>query len=199
MTWEDEPTGRIGDPVIVARKVLPQIAFLQSPHCQRLARPYTQFVEIHCTDGHEGPGDAEACVKMFADPALQPKRSAHYAVDSGKIWQAVRDGQIAWHSGHTANARGIGVEICGRANQTREQWLDEASMPTLELAARLVAYLCSAYGIPRQLLLAADLVAGKKGLTTHAEVSRAWHETNHQDPGPNFPLLAFVRAVQLAG
>lgn len=198
--FDDEATQPIRTvPKIVAVRMLPAIPFTQSPHCQRISRPATQFIVLHATCGSEQVTAAEAMARMMADPALQPKRSAHYGVDADSIVQCVRDPHVAWHAGHTGNQRGIGVELCGLATQTREQWYDALSLPMLNLAARLVASLCGRYSLPRQFVPAADLLRGVKGITTHNEVRLAWKETTHTDPGNAFPLLDFIRAVQLAG
>ncbi len=197
----DEDTTPIGQlPTIVAAKSLGAVAFVQSPHCTRLSRPYTQFITVHATCGGETSRSAEDLAHMLALPDLSPPRSAHYGVDSDSAVQCVQDMHIAWHCGHHGNQRSIGVEFCGQASQTRAQWLDAASLAELQLGARLVATLCGRYAIPRQLLTAPELLAGKKGVTTHAEVAKAWPaDTNHSDPGAGFPLIDFIRAVQLAG
>lgn len=201
MSFDTEDTQPIGVlPTIIASPRLPVALFTQSPHCVKLSRPYTQFIVIHCTAGSESMRSAEDLAHMFAEPNLSPRRSAHYGVDGNSIVQCVQDMHTAWHAGHHANGRSIGVELCGRADQTRAQWLDGNSLPELQLAARLVATLCSRYGIPRQLLTPTEIITGKKGIATHADVSHAWPaDTQHSDPGPGFPLLDFIRAVQLAG
>lgn len=178
---------------------LTRIAYLRSPHCEARARARTQFIEIHCTDGHEGIADAEVCASMFHDPKLAPKRSAHFVVDADSIIQCVPVDMIAWHSGHTSNHAGVGVEICGLVKQTEADWRDAASLATLGRAASLFRILCDLYRLPILFRDAPNLVLGRDGVTTHAEVSKAWHETNHTDPGPHFPLVEFINAIRLAG
>ena len=39
-----------------------------------------------------------------------------------------------------------------------------------------------------QFIDAEGLKAGKKGVTTHAEVSKAFKKSNHTDPGLGFPM-----------
>lgn len=164
-----------------------------SPH-RRLT---TRAIVLHCTDGCEGTNAAEDCAHMFAGK-LANQRSCHYAVDADSIVRSVPDLQVAWHCAHAGNAIGVGVEICGRASQTRAQWLDETSYRTLCLAARLVADLCTAFALPPRFVDAAGLRVGEPGITTHAEVSKAWQQTHHTDPGPGFPLVDFVSAVSAA-
>lgn len=156
------------------------------------------LIVIHCTDGHEGVTKDTDVAAMFQDPKLDPKRSAHYVVDADSVTQCVADHYCAYHCAGTGNVRGIGVELCGRAAQSRPQWFDELSFPMLCIAARLVAELCVEWSIPPRIVNARGLVAGEHGITTHQFVSDAWHETKHTDPGPGFPLGAFVRAVDVA-
>lgn len=127
------------------------------------------------------------------------KRSAHYFIDTHELIQCVSPASEAWHAGTTANAYGIGIELCGAATQDRAQWLDANSLPMLCMAARLVRDLCDAYGIPTRLCGVDELRSKTPGITTHATISAAFpRETNHTDPGAGFPLTEFVLAVQRA-
>jgi hypothetical protein len=42
---------------------------------------------------------------------------------------------------------------------------------------------------------ATDLRAHSPGVTTHAEISKAFRESVHYDPGPHFPIAEFMEAV----
>jgi N-acetyl-anhydromuramyl-L-alanine amidase AmpD len=161
-------------------------------------RQIPRRIIIHCTDGHEGFKKDDDVAAMFADPALRPKRSAHYIVDTDSVTQSVPDIFRAYHCGPTGNLASIGVELCGRASQSRREWFDAMSLPMLQLAARLVAELCRRHSIPCVVVGPRGLVLGEAGITTHSYVADAWHETKHHDPGPGFPLAAFVRAAAAA-
>lgn len=163
-------------------------------------RTETRFVVVHCTDGCEGVHAGRDVAAMFAAPIPPPgrPRSAHYVCDAATATRCVPDALTAWHCGHTGNALSVAVEICGRAGQTRAEWFDEASLATLCIAARVVADLCQVYGIEPMLADAAALSRGDGGITTHACVSAAWHESTHTDPGPQFPLVQFAMAVRRA-
>ena len=156
------------------------------------------FIVIHCTDGHEGTRQDDNVAEMFAKRDLFPRRSCHYVVDADSVTQCVEDDSVAWHCGSTGNLRGLGIEICGFAKQTRADWLDDVSKATLGIAARLTHELCKRYNLPLEVLNADALRAGHSGITTHASVSAAWKESSHTDPGPNFPMDAFMRAVNMA-
>jgi hypothetical protein len=38
-------------------------------------------------------------------------------------------------------------------------------------------------------------VAGKRGITTHLEVSRAYKRSTHTDPGPGWPMAEMLKMV----
>lgn len=153
------------------------------------------FLVLHVTEGHEGPTQDTNVARMFQDPTLEPKRSCGYVGDTNSITRCVKDQDIAYHCGHTGNQRGLGIELCGLARQSRAEWLDALSLPMLQLAARWAAEKCREYNLPATFLDAAALRRGATGITTHHEVSLAWRETNHTDPGPHFPMDLFIAAV----
>jgi N-acetyl-anhydromuramyl-L-alanine amidase AmpD len=161
---------------------------------------HPSLIVLHATDGCEGVTKDTDCAAMFAAPFLEgeTKRSAHYVIDANSVTHCVRDEFVAWHCGHQGNTIGIGIELCGRADQTRAQWLDALSLPMLCIAARLCADLCHVWSIPVRVVNDRGLLAGAAGITTHSFVSMAWRETDHHDPGPGFPLGAFVTAVAQA-
>ena len=154
-------------------------------------------IVLHATDGCEGPTKDDDEAAAISKP-LVDKKSFHYVVDSDSCTRCVPDLLTAWHARPHGNKWGIGIEICGRANQTRAQWLDPVSLATLSIAARLVADLCREHKFPAVLVDADGLKLGKRGITTHALVAAAWRESDHWDPGPGFPLEDFLEAVRQA-
>lgn len=109
------------------------------------------------------------------------------------------DDKVAYHA-PGGNRVGIGLEHAGYASQSRADWLDPYSKAMLGNSIKLSADLCRKYGIRPQFLTAANLVAGNmNGVTTHAEISKAFHLSTHTDPGPNFPMdyYIFVLATML--
>lgn len=154
-----------------------------------------RLVVIHCTDGHEGFTKDDDVAAMFAAPLDKP-RSAHYVVDADSCTRCVPDLMTAWHCGRHGNQLGIGIEFCGRARQSRAEWLDALSLPMLCIGARLISDLCRQYEIPPVVVNDRMLLAGQGGITTHSFVSMAWKETSHHDPGEGFPLGSLVVAVR---
>lgn len=166
----------------------------------RVARRPT-FIILHCTDGHEGYSkDFDEAVAISKPLSKGKQRSFHYVVDGNSATQCVEDRWIAWHARSRGNAVGIGVELCGRAAQTRSQWFDTVSLATMNIAARLCADLCERWSIPPIAVTTEGLLRGvATGITTHAAVSKAWKQSTHWDPGPGFPFDDFVEAVASAG
>jgi hypothetical protein len=59
----------------------------------------------------------------------------------------------------------------------------------LDLAAKAIAEWARTYKIPLVFLNAQDLKdPNVKGVTTHNEVSKAFKQSDHWDPGPGFPM-----------
>lgn len=187
------------EPVIVAAPVPLQVKVRPAwpANYSQAKRKQPTIIVIHATDGHEGIAQDDNVAAMFARAFVPPEkpRSAHYVVDTDSVTRCVPDLLTAWHCGHTGNARGIGIELCGSAGQTREEWLDSLSLPMLQLAARLCADLCKTHGILPAVVNDRGLLGNQTGITTHAFVTKAWAETTHSDPGPGFPLAAFVSCV----
>jgi N-acetylmuramoyl-L-alanine amidase CwlA len=91
------------------------------------------------------------------------------------------DHTVAYHCGY--NQDSIGIEMCDMPSDAKKRWDDKSHRDMEALTADLVARLCLAYGIPVRYVNAADLRKGKKGITTHAEMSQAYHKSTHWDPG----------------
>jgi N-acetyl-anhydromuramyl-L-alanine amidase AmpD len=154
-----------------------------------------KWIVMHSAELDEVVTGAEALAAWAAGPQA-PRASWHYAVDSDSIVQSVLDRDIAWHA-PGANKQGLGIELVGRARQTAAEWTDDFSTAELHLAAKLVSRLCLKHGLPLSYVDREGLKRGEPGVTTHREVSFAFHKSDHVDPGPNFPmhrLLEWARA-----
>jgi len=168
--------------------------FIESPHVKRTGGRQIDLIVVHTMEMDEKGETAENCAQWFCNP--KAKVSAHYCVDADSVVQCVQDKDVAWHA-PGANHDGIGIEHAGRAKQTGRDWSDEYSTAMLERSATLAAELCRKYKIPVTWLFPADLVAGKRGITTHDAVSKAFKRGSHWDPGQGFPVekyLALIRA-----
>lgn len=163
------------------------------------SRASIKWIVLHSMEGPEDVKRAEHVASWFAGelgpkfPA--PRASAHYAVDSDSIVQMVHDRDVAWHA-PGANRQSIGIEHAGKARQTRKEWLDAFSGPMLLMSAELTAALCNMYVIPRMFIDAEGLLRGEAGVTTHAEVTKAFKRSTHTDPGANFPMDWYLERVR---
>jgi len=164
-------------------------AFIESPHRTNASGRAIDLVVIHTMEIAERDGAAEACARWFAGMASEV--SAHFCVDAGTTIQCVREDDIAWHA-RGGNANSIGIELAGYAGQRALGWSDVYSRAVLERGARLAAEVCGRHGVPIRRLRAADLVAGRRGITGHADISAAFHKSDHWDPGPDFPWRRFL-------
>jgi N-acetyl-anhydromuramyl-L-alanine amidase AmpD len=169
--------------------------FIESPNVTHTGGRRIDLVVLHTMEMAEDARAAENCAAWFRNPIA--RASAHYCVDADSIVQCARDEDVAWHA-PGANHDGIGIELAGRARQVRREWSDRYSAATLARAADLTAELCLRHAIPANWLHAADLKAGKRGLTTHAAVSLAFRRSTHTDPGRGFPFERFVVLVRMA-
>jgi N-acetyl-anhydromuramyl-L-alanine amidase AmpD len=159
------------------------------------------WIVIHCTESaREDTNRALKVASWFAKPwdsrrGIWRKASAHYVVDNRMVVQCVPEGRIAYHA-RGGNNRGLGVELVGKAAQSREEWLDAFGRDMLQLASALLAVLATTYEIPIVQLTPEGLIAGLKGITTHADVTRAFKvRGGHTDPGPNFPMDVLLESA----
>ncbi len=169
--------------------------FVESPNMTRANGRAIEVVVMHTMEIAERADAASICARWFRSPVS--KVSAHYCVDAGAVIQCVREKDIAWHA-RGGNTNSIGVELAGYARQTTRDWEDDYSSAVLARAASVVADVCRRRSIPVRWLVADDLVAGRHGITSHAEVSRAYKKSDHWDPGPGFPVEAFLDRVRAA-
>ena len=168
--------------------------FIEAAHFTPASRAAVDLVVLHSMESQEKPGTARSVALWFADPIRSPQASAHYCLDDREVVQCVREADIAWCA-PGANRNGIHLEHAGRASQAANEWGDEFSMAMLHLSVELAASVCRAWAIPAKMVDAAGLLVHTRGITTHAEVSRAFKMSSHWDPGPNFPLAWYVSRV----
>lgn len=144
-------------------------------------------VVIHCT---EGPTALSAAL-WFENPASSG--SANLVVDDNHCFRTLDDGMIPW-AAPPLNTAGLHIELAGFASWTRSEW--KLHDRTLRRAAYKTALRCKAYGIPVKFVTAKGLWLRKKGITTHAEVTKAFRKSDHTDPGKNFPMDLFLGYVK---
>jgi N-acetyl-anhydromuramyl-L-alanine amidase AmpD len=159
-------------------------------------KPISRIV-MHSTVSPCKPGGAQAIARYFRSKAAGG--SAHYVVDPTGAVQVVYDDTIAWHA--PPNPHSIGVELCDMPGSDEahkasvKRWNDKNHSAMLDHAAELVAGLCLAYDVPIRKIGPGQLKAGQHGICGHVDVSTAWHQSTHWDPG-HFPWADFIAAVQ---
>lgn len=152
-----------------------------------------RLVVLHTAECPCTPGMAEGVARYLANPSVQA--SAHYVVDPTATVAQVAEADTAW-AAPGANADGIQIEQAGRAAFTAAEWAAGAPRQMLEeQTVPLVADICRRNGLPALWLTAADLLAGKRGITDHATVNEAYHRSDHTDCGAGYPAAFVVERV----
>lgn len=139
-----------------------------------------------------GSGMAEATARYFQGSGSGG--SAHYVGDVGELVQCLPSDAVAWHA--PPNPHSLGYEICGQSWYTREQWLSTPVWPAVERVAAQVRADAHQFGIPIRRLSVADVRAGLHGQCGHVDVSEAFRQSDHTDPGPGFPWDRFMQLLE---
>lgn len=158
---------------------------------------------IHYTAGAEGRTSAED--GNAYDKRRTDGTSCHAFHDRDSTVQEVDRADRSNSAYSKGNRLGIHHELCGTV-QTRAQWFDEASDPTLWRAARAVAQDCVDFQLePRRLTVPEVRAAwysypnGPRGICGHVDITYAFPEDggNHTDPGAQFPWDVFIERVKI--
>ena len=169
--------------------------FMQAPHYKRVGGRTVDLVVIHTMEAPEKGSTAEYVARYFQ--TTDREVSSHYCIDDDTIVQCVREEDVAWCA-PGANHNGIHLEHAGYARQSAAEWQDAYSQAMLDRSAELTAVLCARYRIPVTWLHPTDLLAGKRGITSHGNVSAAFKRSDHTDPGRSFPIEAYLSRVRAA-
>ena len=149
-------------------------------------------IVFHSTVSPCVPGGALNNARWFQNP--NSGELAHYVVDPVEVIQCCPDDIVAWHA--PPNPRSIGIELCDWSQGDPNRWNDYAHKRMLMLARDLLHDLCHRHNVPLRYIDAAGLRVGKHGITTHYEVSQAFHQSDHTDPGPGFaPTMAYLLPI----
>lgn len=157
-----------------------------------------RMIVLHTMETPETEGRAFQVATWFGSSSA-PQASAHYCVDDGtSVYQCVKDADTAWAVDDFAlNEQSISIELSGTAKQTVVEWHDKYSSAELTHLEDLVKSLMKEYGIQALHLSPKQILDGKsKGIIYHADITSAKKIVGgHTDPGSNFPLTEFLKAV----
>jgi N-acetylmuramoyl-L-alanine amidase len=145
------------------------------------------FIVLHSTEG----STAQAAAQWFENPASSG--SANICVDDTICYRTLDDNEIPW-AAPGANYNGWHIEQAGFARWTSIVW-SRTHRKTMQRAAYKAAQRCALYKIPVRFVKANDLRAGRRGITTHAECTKAFGG-NHTDPGSGYPMRLFLTMVK---
>lgn len=123
--------------------------------------------------------------------------SYHMVIDkTGRIARENDDAFIPWSAMYTGNRVAYHFSLSGKAAWTRQQWL--ARPAQLDALARILAAYSKKYGIPLIRRNPQEVRAGKWGVCGHDDISKAFKESTHWDPGTGFPFDVVIdKAVKI--
>ncbi len=167
-------------------------SFVAASHFGHVTRAKgdVRFICIHTAECAVTDRSAEAVEGYFSMTSTGV--SAHYSCDPDSIAQSVPESAIAWAAGHHGNLWGIHIELAGYARETATDWGSAPNQAMLAIVAKLVVDIAERWDIPLVFVGASALAQGASGITTHAEISKCWHESSHVDPGSSFPTDCFI-------
>jgi len=112
------------------------IVFKGSPNFNKRTKPVKKIV-IHWF----GSGTLESANSRFQKPSSQV--SAHYGISKGRVWQWVKESDVAWHSGNSVvNGESIGIEHDALLNG------QNLSEQDYQLSGQLIAEIAKRHNIP---------------------------------------------------
>jgi N-acetyl-anhydromuramyl-L-alanine amidase AmpD len=153
-----------------------------------------RFIVVHTTEGSSHSQSAED--GAVYDGRRTDGTSTHYFVDDSSVVQCVRTTDRAHTAGPSGNLHGIQYELCAKAGYGTAWWTGGSyAKAMLRRAARQAARDAKRYDIPVKRITPRDLLAGGRGFCGHVDVTNAWREVDHTDPGPSFPWSMFLDMV----
>jgi N-acetylmuramoyl-L-alanine amidase len=170
--------------------------FLQAKWFTAVESRDIDLIVMHAMQVAEKPDTAEGTANYFHASPDGRKASAHYCCDDDSKIQCVHDHDVAYGA-PGANHNGLHIEQAGFSEQTAAQWEDAYSSRMLrEQVAPLVRDKAEQYDIPLVFVNWEGLLLGKRGITTHAQVTAAFHLSTHTDPGPNYPMGSMLNIAR---
>lgn len=136
-----------------------------------------KWIVLHSTEGGTAAG--------VAGMNSRGGNSETIVVDDKECYRMLPDLVIPW-AAPGANTNGLHIEHCGFARWSRVDWLQHETM--LRRSAYKAARWAHMYDIPLRYVGPWGLRVGRKGVTRHMDVTKAWPWLGtHTDPGAGFP------------
>lgn len=155
-------------------------------------------IVIHSTVSPCVPGGRYNIGRLFREGLV--KGSAQYITDPAGTVQAAYDSVICWAA--PPNEGKLNIEMCDIPGTNfvhrvlkMTRWARKNQRLMLHETARLTAKLCLAYDVDPHFRTVRQLKNGRHGVTTHNNISKAFHESTHWDPGV-WPRRYFMRMVR---
>lgn len=154
-----------------------------------------QGICVHTTENNLGaPAEGVANYQINTETGSYHVLVDNTDNDNVNSIRANTDDWLTWSAGWTGNQIAVHISFVARAAMSRADWLGATRM--LNEGADVCAYWVKKFNFPIVKLSAADLRAGKRGLFGHGDVSQAWKEVDHWDPGANFPWDVFLQMIK---
>lgn len=153
---------------------------------------YITRIVIHCTVSPCRRGGARGNASYFQSSSAGGL--AHYVVDPGEIIQCADETVVCWHA--PPNHGSVGIELTDPQGGPDSRWQDADHQEMLHRAAELVVDISSRWdNVPLEHVNSQNLLGGAHGIPGHVDVSYAWHQSDHSDPGVGFPWSDFMGMV----
>jgi hypothetical protein len=149
-------------------------------------------IVIHRMEAPMRRGTARGTANYFAAGSGGNFVSAHVCIDPGEAVRCLDLSDMGYHA--PPNGGSVGFELAGYSAD--DDWATPDGESMLRIAANVSRDVAAVVGVDPVWLVAASLLAGRHGYTSHAEVSNAWHQSDHWDPGPHFPIDHFLDLVR---
>lgn len=150
---------------------------------------------FHTTENSDTT-DAEAVARWQQNRSNESSYNVLFGT-GGKSVRSNDDNIVPWSAMWSGNHAGLHGSAIGRASRSREDWLKFPKQ--MEVMAEWAADVHKRHGIPLIWRDAAEVAAGKWGFCGHKEISDAFKESTHTDPGPGFPHdVVLARAQEIA-
>lgn len=173
-------------------KEYPDLKWVTPASFTNADRTSVQLVVIHTTEGSAHTWSAEDGAAY--DARRTDGTSTHYFHDADSTIQCVETRDQAHTAKGQGNRRGIHHELCTKVSKA--VWSDVYHRAMLLRAAKQAARDCRKWGIPAVKLSASQVAAGVKGVCGHVDISNAFGQSDHTDPGKNFPWPQFIGMIK---